>query len=266
MDPTFGTRLRLQREEHQIPLATIAEQTKIKLSLLEGLERDDVSRWPTGLFRRSYFRAYAAAIGLDPDRSLREFQPLYPAPEGEADITQALAQARGVNGNARRPPTRLRFLIDSAVSALPVLHLQPSSKSPAIPTPRAAPSEESVAVHPKPVLAPPVGARPVDTTPLDAFCVEAGAGEAIPVGAIDVEAIPVDAIPRETRAAVRETAPDVNFAALAELCTRLARATEVCDVAPVLEEFAHALRAVGLVVWVGDPLGCELMPVFASGY
>src|SRR6187397_3177339 len=60
MDSTFGTKLRLQREEQQIPLAAIAEQTKIKLSLLEGLERDDVSRWPTGIFRRSYFRAYAS--------------------------------------------------------------------------------------------------------------------------------------------------------------------------------------------------------------
>mgnify|MGYP001277014244 CR=1 FL=1 len=57
MSETFGTRLRLQREEQQIPLPTIAERTKIKLSLLEGLERDDVSRWPTGIFRRSYFRA-----------------------------------------------------------------------------------------------------------------------------------------------------------------------------------------------------------------
>ena len=83
MDSTFGTRLRLQREEQQIPLATIAEQTKIKLSLLEGLERDDVSRWPTGIFRRSYFRAYARAIGLEPDRVLREFQALYPDPDTE---------------------------------------------------------------------------------------------------------------------------------------------------------------------------------------
>ena len=71
----------VQREEQQIPLATIAEQTKIKLSLLEGLERDDLSRWPTGIFRRSYFRAYARAIGLEPDRVLNEFQAVYPDPE-----------------------------------------------------------------------------------------------------------------------------------------------------------------------------------------
>jgi cytoskeletal protein RodZ len=126
MNETFGTRLRLQREGQQIPLATIAEQTKIKLSLLEGLERDDVSRWPTGIFRRSYFRAYARAIGLEPDRVLPEFQALYPDPATEDNVTEVLAQARNV---PRRPPTRLRCLIDSAVNALPALHLQPTFKS-----------------------------------------------------------------------------------------------------------------------------------------
>src|SRR5262245_56772227 len=120
MNETFGTRLRLQREEQQVPLATIAEQTKIKLSLLEGLERDDVSRWPTGIFRRSYFRAYARAIGLEPDRVMPEFQALYPDPNTEDNITDVLAQARQIT---RRPPTRLRCLIDSAVNALPALHL-----------------------------------------------------------------------------------------------------------------------------------------------
>ena len=50
---SFGTRLRNQREAQNIALATIAERTKIKLSLLEELERDDVSHWPTGIFRRA---------------------------------------------------------------------------------------------------------------------------------------------------------------------------------------------------------------------
>ena len=53
MDLTFGARLRSQRESQQLALATIAEETKINLALLEGLERDDLSRWPGGLFRDS---------------------------------------------------------------------------------------------------------------------------------------------------------------------------------------------------------------------
>src|ERR1044072_3388488 len=73
MTSTFGQRLRLQREEKEIPLSAVSEQTKIKLSLLEALERDDLSHWPLGLFGRSYIRSYAQAIGLDPAATLREF-------------------------------------------------------------------------------------------------------------------------------------------------------------------------------------------------
>ena len=62
MRESFGARLRQRREDQQIELSAIAEQTKIKLSLLEGLERDDVSRWPSGIFRRAFIRAYAHAI------------------------------------------------------------------------------------------------------------------------------------------------------------------------------------------------------------
>src|SRR3954447_14691229 len=78
MPEGFGARLRQRRERQQIDLAAIAEQTKIKLSLLEGLERDDVSRWPAGIFRRSFIRSYAAAIGLDPDDVMKEFAERFP--------------------------------------------------------------------------------------------------------------------------------------------------------------------------------------------
>jgi transcriptional regulator with XRE-family HTH domain len=79
-DESFGHRLRRERERRQIPLASIAANTKINLSLFEGLERDDVSRWPSGIFRRSFMRAYATAIGLNPDELTREFLDRFPDP------------------------------------------------------------------------------------------------------------------------------------------------------------------------------------------
>jgi transcriptional regulator with XRE-family HTH domain len=69
----FGSRLRLERERRRITLASIAADTKISHTLLEGLERDDLSRWPSGIFRRAFIRAYAQAIGLDSDLIAREF-------------------------------------------------------------------------------------------------------------------------------------------------------------------------------------------------
>ena len=80
MSDSFGARLRYERERRQIALRSIAEGTKISAGLLEGLERDDVSRWPSGIFRKSFVRAYAEAIGLDPDPVVREFVERYPDP------------------------------------------------------------------------------------------------------------------------------------------------------------------------------------------
>src|SRR5947199_3130618 len=84
MPESFGVRLRRHREDRDIALSTIAAQTKITLSLLDGLERDDVSRWPAGIFRRAFVRDYARAIGLEPDGVVREFLELYPDPREDA--------------------------------------------------------------------------------------------------------------------------------------------------------------------------------------
>src|SRR4051812_5649677 len=78
MDSTFGARLRQQREERQVTLQTISTKTKIKMSMLEALESDDVSTWPKGLFGRAYLRDYATAVGLDAETVVSEFLSLHP--------------------------------------------------------------------------------------------------------------------------------------------------------------------------------------------
>ena len=80
-DESFGARMRAVRERRRISIASIAESTKILGALLEGLENDDVSRWPTGLYRRAFMRAYATAIGLEPEPIVREFIARFPDPE-----------------------------------------------------------------------------------------------------------------------------------------------------------------------------------------
>jgi transcriptional regulator with XRE-family HTH domain len=85
----FGPRLRREREQKHISIDAIAAATKIKASLFEQLERDDISKWPCGIFGRSYLRAYANAIGLDPDATVREFLVVFPDPA--ARLTPGLA-------------------------------------------------------------------------------------------------------------------------------------------------------------------------------
>src|SRR3982751_4643508 len=81
---TLGTWLRRERERRGVTLSQISEQTKLSVSLLEGLEADDLSRWPGGIFRRAYSRCYATAIGLDPDLVVRRMEEAHPLPDGEA--------------------------------------------------------------------------------------------------------------------------------------------------------------------------------------
>ena len=75
---SFGRRLRLERERLGISLEAIAASTKIKRSLLADLERDNVSKWPQGIYRRAFVREYAAAIGLPADAVVTEFLELFP--------------------------------------------------------------------------------------------------------------------------------------------------------------------------------------------
>lgn len=117
MAKNLGNRLRQERERRRITLASIAGDTKISLSLLEGLERDDVSHWPSGIFRRSFLRAYVQAIGLDPDRVLREFLERYPDPEEVLTTASVVsARARAATPSAgERPPARFGALLTATV-------------------------------------------------------------------------------------------------------------------------------------------------------
>jgi cytoskeleton protein RodZ len=69
----FGVRLKHAREAQNVPLRHIATVTKISLSTLEALEREDFSRLPGGIFGRAFVRAYATEVGLDPDLTVQEF-------------------------------------------------------------------------------------------------------------------------------------------------------------------------------------------------
>ena len=90
---SFGARMRHERERRQITIASIAESTKILGALLEGLEKNDVSRWPTGFYRRAFFRAYARAIGVNVEATLKEFLECFPDPEDKLANRPSVAAA-----------------------------------------------------------------------------------------------------------------------------------------------------------------------------
>ena len=99
----FGDRLRRQRERRGVALEAIARATKVPGSLFAALERGDCSRWPGGVYSRAYIRAYAEAIGLDPDEAVEDFTAAF------ADTAFPDGQTRP---QGRRAPPPLRLSMD----------------------------------------------------------------------------------------------------------------------------------------------------------
>jgi transcriptional regulator with XRE-family HTH domain len=244
MTSTFGSRLRAQRERQEISLTAIAEKTKIKRSLLEALERDDLSHWPLGLFGRSYIRSYAQAVGLEPDATVREFLTAHPG--SVEPVPDVIAEVRDLSPDKqarRRPPTRLEVLIESAIDAFHARRGDVANRQQRVPvSSEQAPLAYAEAISPR--RRTPLQQAPPDLASLD-DCV------------VDEPVAPTPAT---------ESRGDVDLSAVAELCTRLCCAQEAHEVTTALEETADILGAVGLILWIPDSLGVSLTPVFAHGY
>lgn len=92
-DRDFGARLRAFRERQGLTLKAVADSTKIKPSLLADLERNDLSRWPRGIYRRGFVRAYAKAVGLPATATVDEFCERFP--ESTESGTRLLPDTKG---------------------------------------------------------------------------------------------------------------------------------------------------------------------------
>jgi hypothetical protein len=251
MDLTFGARLRSQRERQHVELAAIAEETKINAALLEGLERDDLSRWPGGLFRRAYVRTYAQKIGLDPEQVVREFLSLYPDPVDDASPVEAIAQS----SNARRPRTRLGFLIAGLAG-------------------RRAHRTDATARRVTPGV--PEPARPA--VPVQPVIEEAPLAAPLDLEALSLSSEREESIPRPPARLIRVPPPDPDadpwrdgrferhVGSVARLCTRIACARDDQDVSAALEETVRMLEAQGAILWVLDGDRDTLYPALAHGY
>jgi transcriptional regulator with XRE-family HTH domain len=117
----LGAWLRRERERAGVSLDTIATQTKVARTLLEALERNDVSRWPNGIFRRAFVRGYASQVGLEPDYVVALFTRAFPdayastsAPSSTPSLDRATARAAGMA--ASRPEAALRLTLAPEVS------------------------------------------------------------------------------------------------------------------------------------------------------
>jgi cytoskeletal protein RodZ len=124
---------------------------------LEALERSDLSRLPGGIFTRSFIRAYAQEVGLDPDRTIQDFIAELPLEAATATAHRAAVEdGEKLESDRKAVATAMRL----ALVSLPIIglivyygtHRAPGTGTRAVP-----PSADT---HSPPVDEPPLASEP----------------------------------------------------------------------------------------------------------
>jgi transcriptional regulator with XRE-family HTH domain len=107
----FVTRLRRHRTRSRVSIEEIAANLRIRPDLLEGLERNDLTGWPRGLYSRAWIRAYALAVDLDPIDTVEEFCRLFPQGDRRTggtiqEIASIVASSSGYRDEFSHPQGR----------------------------------------------------------------------------------------------------------------------------------------------------------------
>jgi transcriptional regulator with XRE-family HTH domain len=81
----FGPNLRRARVQAGMSLKTIVDATNVSQALWDGLESNDLSKWPNGVFARAFVKEYAKLVGLDADATVDEFCRCFPQGDRRAE-------------------------------------------------------------------------------------------------------------------------------------------------------------------------------------
>jgi cytoskeletal protein RodZ len=164
----FGKKLRDARERRGVSLRQIASATKISVSALEALERNDISRLPGGIFSRAFVRSYALEVGLDPETTIQEFIAQFPSDSVTAGhpTTDRVEDEEAVESDRQMATTVLKLILISIPIAIAVVYfgtagrkaVQREAPAPVaaapVETPVPAPPAETPASAPDPAAAP----------------------------------------------------------------------------------------------------------------
>ena len=154
----FGRSLREARERRGVSLRQIANATKIGMSALEALERNDISRLPGGIFSRAFVRSYAIEVGLDPEATLQEFIAQFPhdsVTAGHATSTQS-EDHQAIESDRRSATTFVRLIALSVPIAGAMLYFSTAGRRAASPAAETKPAVAATA----PIEAPAASVEP----------------------------------------------------------------------------------------------------------
>ena len=114
--PSFGEKLKQEREKRKISLEQISASTKIGTRMLQALEEDKFNQLPGGIFNKGFVRAYSRCLGLDEDQTVAEY--LQASGDAPPVSTEIAARDDGARENAENI-SRLEAISDAHPRQLP---------------------------------------------------------------------------------------------------------------------------------------------------
>src|SRR6202163_2631817 len=108
----LGKKLREAREHRGVSLRQIADSTKIAVSILDALERNDISKLPGGIFGRAFVRSFATEVGLDPETTIQEFMAQFRDESVAAGhpLSQQIVDNEALESSRRLASTFIRLI------------------------------------------------------------------------------------------------------------------------------------------------------------
>jgi transcriptional regulator with XRE-family HTH domain len=85
----LGERLRAAREEKELAIEQVAEETRIPLNYLEAMESEAFDVFTSDLHTRGFLRNYASFLGLDPAEIVALYDQAHGNPRGKRGATVA---------------------------------------------------------------------------------------------------------------------------------------------------------------------------------
>jgi cytoskeletal protein RodZ len=93
--PSFGDKLKKEREKRAITLDDVSLTTKIGTRFLRALEEEHFDQLPGGIFNRGFVRAYARCVGLDENQTIADYLLASgEAPPQKAEVAEPVPGAK----------------------------------------------------------------------------------------------------------------------------------------------------------------------------
>jgi GAF domain len=198
----------------------------------EGLEQTGAALDSMAQARAAELKARDAAVSM-----FRSRQGFAVAAGAAASVLVVLLLVPVARAHPSQAPVFVQKTVESPITEERARDYELDSGNEGVPNPAAAPEPELVSLEPS------------ETSALT-----------VPAFDMEIEEEPAPAL------VVMPAAPQTDFGGVASLCIELARVVDTRALPSLLDRTAELLDASGIILWIADPDGRELNPIFAQGY